>query len=107
MHRRSLMLLCLCASLVACGGGGPVTDEEATKFQDLATDQVPQMGAYGDDVFKNIATNVCTLLKGKDTTAADAVGVMDNYSEIPADKRALVVGLAAGSACPQFKSKIK
>ena len=107
MFRRSLTLLCLCASLAACGGGGPVTGEKATKFQDLATDQVPEMRAYRDDVFKNIATNVCTLLKGKDTTAADAVGVMDNYSKIPADKRAFVVGLAAASACPEFKSKIK
>ena len=72
MFRRSLTLLC--GSLAACGGGSLVTDEEAAKFHDVATDQVPEMSAYGDDVFKNIASNVCTLLKGKDTSAADAVG---------------------------------
>ncbi len=93
--------------VAACGGGGPVTDEEAAKFQDTVTDQVPEMRAYTDDVFKSIATNVCTILKVKDTSVADAVSVLDNYSKIPAAKRGLVAGIAIGAACPEFQAKVK
>lgn len=107
MHRLHAALPPLALLLVAaCGGGGPVTDEEASKFQDTVTDQVPEMRTYTDDVFKNIATNVCTVLKTKDASVADAVGVLDNYSKIPADKRGLVAGIAAGAACPELKTKI-
>jgi len=108
MPRLRTSLLPLALLLVAaCGGGGPVTDEEAAKFQDTVTDQVPEMRAYTDDVFKNIATNVCTVIKTKDASVADAVGVLDNYSKIPAGKREFVAGIAAGAACPELKDKIK
>ena len=99
------MILSLLA-VTACGGEDLVTDDEATMFQDTVTDQIPEMRAYPDDVFKGIASNVCPILNPKNTAATNAMGVLGNYNEIPAAKRALVVGIAAGSACPEFKDKI-
>jgi hypothetical protein len=49
----------------------------------VATDHVPEMSAYGDDVFKDIVTDVCTLLKGKDTTAADNAPSAKNQQPRP------------------------
>lgn len=108
MRRTASLAVLACLALAGCSGGGngTATEAELGMFQDQATDQVPAMREYGDDVFKAIATQVCSLLKTDGVTAAQAVGVMDNYSKIPADKRETVVGLAAGAVCPEVASKI-
>ncbi|MCW2904678.1 MAG: hypothetical protein JWO67_6943 [Streptosporangiaceae bacterium] len=101
----ALAAIACCASLTACGGG-PVTDDEASAFLDVARDKVPGAANYNDDVLTAMAEQVCQVLKQEHTTAGDALDVMDNYKSLTAEEQATIVGIAVGSACPEYKNKI-
>jgi len=93
--------------LSSCGGGeAQVSDKESAQFIDLARDKVPSAQAYDDDALKNMATNVCQVLKPEGTTVADADNVLDNYSKLSKADRAMITGLAVGAACPELKAKV-
>ena len=108
MNRAGLAALAVGGALLltGCGGEGPVTDDEASAFIDVARDQLPGASNYTEDQLTAMATQVCQVLQTDGTTAADAVGVMDNYSALSTEEQTTIVGLAAGSACPEQAAKV-